>query len=110
MAVYKCINIHPVRSSDKQLNLAEKKMSASATMNVTRDLVCLEVATSAKGQKTATLQRNGQVAYWTLARPVIPLFQPSAFVGATNEGSSSKLSLCLTAPLEVLAEAKALDQ
>ena len=82
---------------------------SNANMTTTKDLACLDVASSAKGQKTATIQRNGQPAYWTLSSSAQPLFQPSAFNATGGDASSSRLSLCLTVGSDVMAEAHLLD-
>ena len=76
-------------------------------MALTADLACYEVTTSAKGQKTAAVHRNGVFAFWTLASPANPLFNPSAYgVG----DASGKQSLCLRPGADVLAQAEELDQ
>lgn len=76
-------------------------------MALTADLACYDVATSAKGQKTATVHRNGIFAFWTFTSPATPLFNPTCYgVGET----SGKQSLCLRPEADVLEQAEALDQ
>jgi hypothetical protein len=76
-------------------------------MALTADLACYEVTTSAKGQKTAAVHRNGVFAFWTFGSAATPLFNPSAY-GAGD--TSGKQSLCLRPGADVLEQAEALDQ
>ena len=82
---------------------------SSAMTAVTANLACLEIASNAKGQKTAAVTRNGQPAFWTLPAPAVPLFTPSAYKGVSGE-ASGRLSLCLNAGPDVTAEADELDR
>ena len=76
------------------------------TMSVTTGLACYEVTTSAKGQKTAAMHRNGELALWTFGSAATPLFNPSTYgVGDT----SGKQSLCLRPGADVLGQAIELD-
>ena len=76
-------------------------------MTLTTDLACYEVTSSAKGQKSAAVHRNGQFAFWTLASPATPLFNPSSYsVG----DATAKQSLCLRPDPDVLEQAESLDQ
>jgi len=90
---------------------AANSQAAISTMAITQDLTCLDASTNAKGQKTAAIVRKGQPAWWTFASPVVPLFQPSAYQGVvTTPDASQRLTLCLSAQPDVMAEAEALDE
>ena len=77
---------------------------------VTANLACLDVATNAKGQKTAAVIRDGQPAFWILPSPTVPLFAPRACKEVSGQDPSGRLSLCLNAGLDVMADAESLDQ
>ena len=83
--------------------------STADAMTVTANLACLDIASNAKGQKTAAVIRDGQPAFWTLPSPVTPLFAPSAYKGVSGD-SSGRLSLCLNAGPDVMAEAEEIDR
>ena len=76
---------------------------------VTANLACYDIASSAKGQKTAAVIRNGQPAFWVLPSVATPLFAPSAFKSLSGD-SNGKLSLCLNAGSDVMAEAEEIDE
>ena len=82
--------------------------STNAMTAVTANLTCYDVATSARGQKTAAVIRDGQPAFWTLPSVATPLFAPSAYKGVSGD-SSGKLSLCLNAGPDVMKEAEEID-
>ena len=105
---------HCVQPKEKQIAARRNMQSATpatpgAMTAVTADLACLDVASNAKGQKTAAIIRDGQPAFWTISSPATPLFAPSAYKGVSGQDSSGRLSLCLNAGPDVLAEADALD-
>ena len=83
--------------------------STADAMTVTADLACLDIASNAKGQKTASVIRDGRPAFWTLPSAATPLFAPSAYKGVTGD-SSGRLSLCLNAGPDVMSQAESLDQ
>ena len=82
--------------------------STNAMTAVTANLTCYDIATSARGQKTAAVIRDGQPAFWTLPSVATPLFAPSAYKGVSGD-SSGKLSLCLNAGPDVMKEAEEID-
>jgi hypothetical protein len=97
-----------------ELNLNQKPSmfapatSANITMANFSDLVVYDPVANAKGQKNSCIVRDGQNAYWVLPSAVSPIWQPSAFKSASGE-SNGKLSLCVNAEADVLAEAASLD-
>ena len=84
--------------------------ATSAMTAATANLACLDVATNAKGQKTAAVIRDGQPAFWTLSSSAVPLFAPSAYKGVSGQDPSGRLSLCLNAGADVMEDAESLDQ
>ena len=79
------------------------------TSAVTANLACYDIASSAKGQKTAAVIRNGQPAFWVLPSVATPVFAPSAFKSLSGD-SSGKLSLCLNGGSDVMAQAEEIDE
>jgi len=82
---------------------------SSDAMFATMDLVAHDPTTNAKGQKSALIFRNGGAScLWRIPGETRPLFDPSPYKG-DNKNETSRLSLCLGASEEALAEAKSLD-
>ena len=90
-------------------NSENSQAFGNANMAVTEGLTCAGISVSAKGQKNAAIQRNGQKAYWTFSGPATAIFQPSAYKGATGSSDSSRLSLCLNVDENTLQQARELD-
>ena len=77
---------------------------------IAQELVALDVATNAKGQKTAPIFRKGGAsALWLIPGNCRPLFDPSAF---KQEGKTDnvRLSLCLSASEEGIRAAMSIDE
>jgi hypothetical protein len=81
-------------------------INAGSAIMAFGNLMSMDLLANAKGQKTAAIiTTDGQPAHWTLASSAKPLFEPSSFL---NESTSRK-SLCLSVPPEVMDEANLLD-
>ena len=105
------ILVDPAFTHAKTPSIFKKSHSmsiADAAMAVTSGFVVLDVQANKLGQKNAAIVKDGQNAYWTMAGPVSPLWQPSAFKGVSGE-STGKLSLCVTGDENTMGQAVDVD-